>query len=211
MGQRAERAGYKAMNPLHEIELKYAADHVDWDVFERRVMSYLKKKFKKAKTTVRRIDGALDTFYDLQNVPIRFRRKAGGKLGELTIKERHSAASTVSRDEIDLFLSPPDKAALDAFMGKLGGKELFTLTKDYCLFEVKTDKLDLDVVIYHAYNESLSKFFIEVEVGKKSHISTEKAMVLVGKLGKDVAKMFKLGQPLNQSLFEIFNENRLSR
>jgi len=197
------------MNPLFEIELKYAADHVGWDDFEGKALSYLKKKFRKAKIHLVDIDGALDTFYDLHGVPIRFRRKLGGKVGELTIKERHEAASTVSRDEIDLFLSPPDKNALDAFMRKLGGKELFTLTKDYFLLEVETDKLDLDVVIYHAYNESLSRCFIEVEVGKKSKISTEKAMVLVGKLGKDMSKMFKLGAPLNQSLFEIFNEHRI--
>lgn len=205
------------MNDLFEIELKYAADHVCWLDFEEKVKEYLYKKYDttngKAEVTVRSIDGALDTFYLLNGLPIRFRRKAGANAGkgELTIKVRHQADSTVSRDEIDLFLVPPDKKAVDAFMGKLGGKELFTLTKDYCLFEVKTDKLDLDVVIYHAYNDHLSRYFIEVEVGKKSKISTEKAMVLVGKLGKDISKMFKLGPPLNQSLFEIFNENHLSR
>lgn len=205
------------MNELFEIELKYAADHVGWMDFKTKVTEYLYKKYDttsgKAEITVRDIDGALDTFYLLNSIPIRFRRKAGAGAGsgELTIKARHQADSTVSRDEIDLFLKPHDKTALDAFMGKLGGKELFTLTKDYCLFEVKTDKLDLDVVIYHAYNEDLSRYFIEVEVGKKSKISTEKAMVLVGKLGKDISKMFKLGAPLNQSLFEIFNENRIQR
>lgn len=194
------------MNEHFEIELKYAADHVYWDVFEAQVGAYLRKKYKKAEIKCRCIGGALDTFYSVQNVPVRFRRKEGGKDGELTIKARHAADSTVSRDEIDLFLSPPDKKSVDAFLGKLGGKELFTLTKDYCLFEVKTDKLDLDIVLYHAYNDKLSRHFIEVEVGKKSKISTEKAMVLVGKLGRDMAKMFKLQAPLNQSLFEIFSE-----
>lgn len=207
------------MNELFEIELKYAADHVALSEFKVKVKDYLNKKFRDAlfrgdaDLSCRDIDGALDTFYLLNGVPIRFRRKAGANAGsgELTIKERHQADSTVSRDEIDLFLKPHDKKALDAFMAKLGGKELFTLTKDYLLFEVKTDKLDLDVVIYHAYNDHLSRHFIEVEVGKKSKISTEKAMVLVGKLGKDISKMFKLGPPLNQSLFEIFDENRISR
>lgn len=203
------------MNELFEIELKYAADHVDWTDFQDKVNVYLYSKYdtlsKKAKITCRNINGALDTFYDVHGVAVRFRRKEGGKTGELTIKSRHAADSTVSRDEIDLFLTPPDKTAVDAFMAKLGGKELFTLTKDYCLFEVKTDKLDLDVVIYHAYNGDLERFFIEVEVGKKSKISTEKAMVLVGKLGKDISKMFKLGPPLNSSLFEIFNDKHPHR
>lgn len=198
------------MNPLFEIELKYDASNVTTETFKAKVASYLGKKYDAHSISLREMKEAKDTFYFANNVPVRFRRREGQKRAELTIKSRHNSESMASRDEIDLFVQN-DKEAVDAFMAKLGAKELFTLSKDYCLFEVETEKIDLDIVHYTAYNELMTRHFIEVEVGKKSKISTEKALVLVGKLGKDISKMFGLGKPINNSLFEIFNNERLSK
>lgn len=193
------------MNNLIEIELKYEAGHVKPKDFRKKVLRYLKNRYPKAKVTEKTIEGAVDTFYEVAGTPIRYRRHLGASSAELTIKARHKSDTTISRDEIDLFVKN-DSKAISAFMKSLGGKELFSLSKDYLLFEVKNKEIDLDIVLYTAYNDFLTKKFIEVEVGKKSKLTTEEALVLVGWLGKDISSLFKLKKPLNSSLFEMFNQ-----
>jgi len=196
------------MHPHTEVEIKYNARNVSAKEFSRwaerlgdffpelGILSTFKSELK----------GAKDTFYDASGTVIRYRRLKDGSGAELTIKARHSDDTTITRDETEVHLK--DEQPVSAFMKALGAKKLFSLAKDYVLYEFESGQVSLDVVLYRAYDDKGHKeTFIEVEVGKSSKMSTEDAMVLVAKIGKKLAKKFKLGTPMNKSLFEVFYEH----
>lgn len=211
-----------------EVELKYDGSSTTPDAFSKAAEELIKElEAKYPKVTVywdiNTIQKALDTFYKVGEAVVRYRRFQDEPQGELTIKSRHSDSTMISRDEVDLPVLA-DGIQVAAFMGALGGKELFSLRKDYILFEIAIPGHDdqnyftLDVVMYDAFlvnpkdknleRRSFTKkvTFIEIEVGKESLVETEEAMEIVGNLGKKLSKKLKLGKPLNVSLFETFHK-----
>lgn len=215
------------MNNHVEVELKYDGSKTTPVLFQDAVDSLFPT------SDVTKISNGLDTFYGLSDKFVRYRRIYRSNRGELTIKQRKSDASTLLRKEVDLHITDIGNEPVEAFMDLLGAQELFTLRKDYILYEIEcaTEEgvpYELDIVMYKAFladktgreilpanlkanlkvEPTAPVTFIEIEVGKNSEVTQEEAMEIVGKLGKKLSKTLKLGKPLNVSLFEHFNRAR---
>lgn len=230
------------MNPHNEIELKYDGSKVSTDEFNRRLPEFLETLYpgigkffygRSAAVGFERLEKGIDSFYRVGGKVVRYRRLVRGFTSELTIKARHSDSSLLSREEVDLGLNASTET-VEAFMELLGGEYLFTLRKDYDLWEIDvphdltlpprgwqqqdytypTQKFSLDIVRYVAYpvgrhdsecrQAGKEVTFIEVEIGKNSDVNVDEAMAIVGDVGHKLSKFFGLGKPINVSLFETF-------
>jgi hypothetical protein len=158
-----------------------------------------------------------DDYYECGDAVVRHRGIEGQH--ELTVKRRKSGTSTRDRQEIDLFFSartPHD--SVGAFLRATGYKLAFRLIKDniYIIWTKPTPNITLVYCIYDVWNEDEgrrhAKRFVEVEVAKGSNVQPETAKRYLREAVDEMRKAFKpyLGEPLNESLWEIFSGKRYS-
>ena len=176
----------------------------------------------------------IDTFYSNGETVIRYRRNKsedGGKYrSELTLKERFSEDSMLLRKEVNLnlgYAKSPDDDMVNEFLKSIGYQQEFSLRKDFELMTIMgkhgpyAEPVEFEVVRYDSGFTSLTdkefrfekefyKSFLEVEV-KSEVIGHEAAMVLAGKLGGYLSKRFKLGKPINSSLYEMYKDMNKKR
>ncbi len=156
-----------------------------------------------------------DDYYERDGAVVRHR---GNDLKhELTVKRRKSAASTRDREEIDLkFSYDTDHESVGAFLRATGYTLAFRLVKNNIhIFWVKpTPNITLVYCIYDVWNEDEkgSRRFIEVEAEKGSNVTPETGKRYVREAVAEMQKAFKpyLGEPINESLYEIFSGKRYS-
>lgn len=218
-----------------EIELKYEGKNTEMGSFVKGALETI--HLLSGTTEHTRTDGAnqLDSFYETPPTVtptaggkvIRFRRNVShdplghGRKSELTIKTRTSDDSLMHRKEYDLFVTNPDE--VHAFMVASGNLYLFTLTKDFVVITGEILEhgkyVEIEFSWYSArqckrngkdlLNTLVPKTqFIEVEA-KKGSVPTDVAMAAVGRAGATLSERLMLGQPLNVSLFELFNKNHV--
>jgi hypothetical protein len=95
-----------------------------------------------------------------------------------------------------------------AFLKATGFTHAFTLRKDSHIYWVQlTPQLEASFVLYDVWKdqETKSRRFIEVEAEKGSNVTVETAKRHVQQQVKNMQAAFDLGDPLNDSLYEIYS------
>lgn len=162
-----------------------------------------------------------DDYYECGDAVVRHRGLDGKH--ELTVKRRKSTSSTRDREEIDLFFSDrTPHASVGAFLRATGYKLAFRLIKDniYIFWTKPTPNITLVYCIYDVWDEDVPgtrRRFIEVEVEKGSNVTPETGKRYLRDAVDEMQRMFLdasfkpiLGEPLNESLYEIFSGKRYS-
>lgn len=190
----------------NEIEAKMSADHVPFDAFRRFIAAF------PGMDQYIHIVGP-DRYYESGVNVVRHREDRKDKRHELTVKRRKSDGSTRDRVEIDLHFgkktAPKD---VDAFLLATGFTKVFTLVKEAHIYWVQlTDNLKATFVIYDVWKEdddgkrSDLRRFIEVEAEKGSAVTAETAKRHLRSQVKLLQAQFGLGEPLNDSLYELYS------
>lgn len=157
----------------------------------------------------RHVEGP-DHYYEAGANVVRHRIDPDGR-HELTVKRRTSGSSTRDRLEVDLHFSDKTQPGdVTAFLGAAGFTKSFTLVKDSYIWWVKlTPNLQATFVIYDSWlvneNAPMYRRFIEAEAEKKSDVTHDTAKRHIRALVKRLQERFDLGEPLNDSLYEIYS------
>lgn len=194
-----------------EIEAKLDAQALDmktfieWMLKQRDIERY------------EHVENSPDDYYENGNAVVRHRGVEGAH--ELTVKRRKSDSSTRDREEIDLHFDPKTShKSVGAFLRATGYKLAFQLLKDAHIFWVRpTVNVGLTYVIYDVWETDgprhYGRRFVEVEVEKGSRIQPETAKTYVRNAVKRMQaelRPYLDGEPLNDSLYEIFSGKRYS-
>jgi hypothetical protein len=187
-----------------EIEYKFDATHVSTKAF----VHWCKEGRPYA---TRSGQSHTDVYYiNGQAGVVRHRLKGGA--GELTVKKRKSNYSTADRIEIDLTFGPETTPEdVDAFLRETGWAPIVTLRKGdvhdfkyHCVCDLGT--YDVCVSLCEIANDG--RRFLEVEVEKGSAIPQPAARLALDFWKVALQKAFALGEPLNESLFELYTGQR---
>jgi len=187
----------------NEIEAKLAADHVNIEAFKKWMFTNRNiEKFVEITSP--------DTYYEQGDRAVRQRGDDDDAHHELTIKLRKNENST--RDRVEIYLKfSPDTSAFNVrcFLEAAGFKRVFTLTKTAHIFWVRhSDNFKMSYVIYDVWKVGgldKPRRFIEVEAEKGSNVTVETAKRRVREAVRELRDMFALGEPLNDSLYEIYS------
>lgn len=182
-----------------EVELKFDAINVDQNSFMAFCLSYKPIKYVKAISP--------DVYWEQGDNIVRHRHKFQGGAGELTVKLRRSKASTTDRMEVDLtFDHTIAKGDVEKFLEASGWKKSFTLFKDADIFYFDGGSCPVTVVLYSVVSQSgPTRKFLEIEAEKGTSTSINQSKRIVRKWRRLLEKDFKIGKPLNQSLYEIYS------
>jgi adenylate cyclase class IV len=189
-----------------EIEAKLAADKIDLQIFKSFVWSTAEvEKFL-------HVIGP-DRYYESGVNVVRHRQDRQDGRHELTVKRRKSDISTRDRVEIDLhFGKKTQPNDVDAFLRAVGFSHVFTLIKEAHIFWLRVSpNLILTCVLYDVWREDEPTYrrrFIEIEAEKGSDVSPETAKKHVRRWVNMLNNEFDLGEPLNDSLYEIYSGKR---
>lgn len=199
-----------------EIEAKMGADHVRLGDFLDFMFDQVGPRGGWELDKYEVVTGP-DHYYERDGAVVRHRQDRKSGAHELTVKRRKSATSTRDREEIDLrFAKKTPPESVTAFLLATGYKHVFTLTKKAHIFWIKmSPKLHATVVIYDVWQEApkdpavlAPRRFIEVEAEKGSDVTPDTAKRRVRFAVEEMQRKLKLGEPLNDSLYEIFSGMR---
>lgn len=187
-----------------EIEAKLSADEIDLAAFQEWMQSLPHlERFE-------HVEGRPDDYYECGSAVVRHRGIDGEH--ELTVKRRKSDTSTRDREEIDLTFSDEIRhESVGAFLRATGYKLAFRLLKDVYIWWVQpTTNITLVYAIYDVWSDDegpeKAQRFIEVEAEKGSNVQPETAKRYVRQAVAELQRVFGgLGEPLNQSLYELFS------
>jgi hypothetical protein len=132
---------------------------------------------------------------------------------ELTQKRRKSGVSSQDRLEMDLIYdSSMSPQFIDNFLALSGFKLEFALTKTAYISYVYKSGHKFSIVVYDVNKVGENgklvepRRFIEIEIDKKAAVTADRAKVLLREWKQELQKAFKeLGEPLNESLWEIYS------
>jgi adenylate cyclase class IV len=148
---------------------------------------------------------------------VRVRVDTKSETCEITVKKRTNSNSTRDRLEVDLKLGPTMTAKdAHAFLTGIGFTKVFTLVKTAHIFWVRfSPNLTGTLVIYDVWLElkgeeapMTRRRYIEVEAEKKSEVTPETGKRHVRAWVQKLQEQFKLGEPLNDSLYEIYSNKK---
>lgn len=192
------------MISLHqEIEAKLSAENVSVEGFIQWILS------KSGVIEYKRVSGP-DHYFENGDAVVRHRDAPAEGLSELTVKLRKSATSTRDRLEVDLhFLESTKAEDIHTFLRAIGFKEVFTLVKEAHIFYIRlTSNLTASFVLYEVWRDdvpTVKQKFIEIEACKGSQVLPETAKRHISTQVKELREKFGLGEPLNNSLWEIYS------
>jgi len=186
-----------------EIEAKLVADHVSVNDFKKFMAAYSDME------EFRRIVSP-DRYYECGPNVVRVRGVDNDHdRPELTVKKRKSEASTRDRLEIDLRFDKDIKIKdVIAYLTATGYVPSFTIEKESHIFWINlTEDVTATFVIYDVWltGETKKRRFIEVEIEKNCDVTVETAKRHLRAQVKMLQDQFKLAEPLNESLWEIYS------
>lgn len=177
------------------------------DAIDVSTSDFLKWMFKQPNIERYVVISSPDEYYESGDYVVR--QRGDDAHHELTVKLRKSDNSTRDRVEIDLkFAQSTTPDDVRAFLKSVGFKKAFTLTKLAHIFWVQfTKDLKVSFVIYNVVSDSHPgvRRFIEVEAEKGSSVTHETAKKHIRNIVKTLQTEFKLGEPMNDSLYEIYS------
>lgn len=183
-----------------EIEIKWLADHVNRDDFNKKIRTFLKDN--DIDFTFLSVNGP-DTYYR-NSAGYVARHRFGQNTNELTVKLRLGKKGIKIRTEVNIPLSK-DASPIDvqAFMNGLGFSLDVDIKKSCDIYFIKSQKADIDIVWYKVSSSGRRpRVFIEVEVGQ---LGKENSLKILSKWAKTLKKMFKLKDESQFSLYEIYS------
>jgi len=196
------------MDRYSELEHKWDGTHITVPDFHRWALAQGPYQYK-------RID-AIDTYYIQGDNVVRHRRD--GDAGILTVKCRKSSKSITDRVEVDLLFAPSiSEADVATFLVASGWKRHLSIWKDAHIYWLKHGKNAVSTfALYDAMKLSSKqegrpleidspRRFLEAEIEKHSIASDQMGLELLKDWREKLTKEFKLGAPLNDSLYEIFS------
>lgn len=195
-----------------EIEVKYDAKNVDVEKFLDWCMSHRPARYE-------RVEGP-DVYYEQGDNVVRHRHHAGpDRCGEVTVKKRKGSRSIMDRLEINLrFEAGTGVTAVDAFLQATGWTKAFKLCKDAHIFWFKKGQEHATLVVYSVGKETIEngeiklvecRRFVEIEIEASSGLESRAAKDALRRWRKQLLEAFPdLGDPLNDSLYEIYSGKR---
>ena len=198
------------MDIKSEVELKFAAD----SVMKQKFMEVIHQLYDaKAPTFAYKTVSGTDKYYrNAAGTKLRHRCDGSRKTSVLTWKDRKSDASIADRHEIDLPIDPSVQGGelVDAFLTATGWNLHFSIFKISYIFHVEdVTGARFCIALYDVYKDEYDEYdkprrFLEIEVEKDNSFSPEIAMVKLHEQAMWLIGAFGLGEPLNQSLAEIY-------
>jgi len=187
-----------------ELEVKFAADHVDWSEFREKMAGSNPCSFESFAHD--------DVFYKRGDNIVRHRIKGDGA-GEMTVKHRKSEDSLLDRVEINLrFSTKVTTEDVDAFLLATGYERLFTLRKVMVdVFDFRRDNFKIEAAMYDVarvdtYGLSGQRRFLELEIKPGPDMSQDSAKEMLGHWSNWAIYHLELSAPLNLSLFENYSK-----
>lgn len=207
------------MDKYSEVEVKFAADHVTPEhmqgFVDEQPLEYNVDNYRYALGT--------DVFYRLGTGALRFRKDSVRVLRHmnadgtarldqshvtscLTVKQRKSDDHIIDRREVDLWVGPQDEADVTAMVDLLGGNKLFSIKKEYHVWMLRKGGFHVCLALYDvSYPDGKDKRrFLEVEIEKDSKCSGFDGGIELRKWELAVKAAMAVGEPINQSLFEMY-------
>jgi len=193
------------MDNHSEIEAKFRADTVSLgDFLGFMAVHYGFKKYKVVSGT--------DVYHTRGEDVVRHRYDGEKALSTLTVKKRKSAESIADRHEVDLPLRDDVQVRdVKAFLKLTGWEPLFSIEKTSYIAHVQMGAHVACLALYDVWalnapeHEQGSNRFLEVEIEKDSSCTPEEAERFLQQWIEEIRGEFNLGDPSNQSLFEIYS------
>jgi adenylate cyclase class IV len=175
-----------------EMERKYYAKNINKNDFLLKLEGL--NPFKKVVTE------GTDYYYEGVDSVVRYRNSEDCK--ELTIKNRLSSKTILSRKEVDLDVFNNLELNVFTFLKALGYKESFKIYKKCDIYWFRDEGVELNVVFYTVFSDFKDPIdFIEIEVKKGTNYKTGKA--IINKWEKKLG--LKIGWRVCKSLYEIYS------
>ncbi len=187
------------MDKHGEMEFKWAADNIDVRKFNQWAIN--------EDPTLYRNIVSPDHYWTQGDSVVRYRPQQGNA-GALTVKCRKSKDSITDRLEVDLNLAGSVTARdVEVFLKATGWKHCFTLHKDAHIYWYKFPGHSTTLALYDVQAEGpcLVRRFLEIEVEKTSAVSADTAYAILDGWRFKLKGRFKLREPLNDSLYEIYS------
>ena len=184
------------MSKFHEVEFKYDASNIDMGQFRDAV--YLWFDVKREVT----ISG-YDDYYTSGTQYLRHRYNADK--AELTVKRRHTAASTAVRDEVDVKIGEGQAREVGELAKLLGYQHDFTIYKTCQIYFLA----DVNIVYYIVYTASMQERgrIVEIEANKDYTGDSLEAIVKAERLlGVNFLDYISESNRLNKTMHELYTE-----
>lgn len=187
-----------------EIEVKLDASAVDRGSF----LLFCASRFPDRYISIK----GPDWYWQQGDNVVRHRHSEHGA-GELTVKRRRSTSSTLNRLEVDLMFANGQKVEdVETFLEASGWKRSFGLFKHADIFYFDDCPVPMTIVYYKVCridpNERDWRYFVEIEAAKGSSATVKESMAAVDEWRHVLQKSFRLGDPVNESLWEIYTGKR---
>jgi hypothetical protein len=217
------------MDKYSEVEAKFRTNALALDL--ERVLNHHNDApvINKHTYHLEKCQGAegTDTFYQLGTGIVRYRRdikkmdmgfsQDGGWVHRevspdpyccLTVKSRKSTSDMLNRHEVDLWVGNVHPLDFLEFSKMLGGTELFTIKKNYVVYELHSDEAEVCLALYGVTRADGSEpnKFIEIEIEKTSLCSAERGMELLRDWCGFIQDNLAVVGPVNISLFELYSK-----
>lgn len=205
-------------DPQHsELEVKYAADSLTIAQFE----DFLSGRADRFPLQRKIVVTGTDIYYERGRDVVR--QRMGDGCNELTVKVRKSRKSIQDRHEVDLsFAEKTRPIDVQQFLKLTGWKESVSLVKtSYIYFFRRPANLylrerpreeqyvDFDIAVYDVTLSPpglhATRRFMEVEIHKDSPVDMDARVEELRLLKTSFPSALKLGEPLNESLYEIYS------
>jgi hypothetical protein len=217
------------MDKYSEVEAKFRTTALALDI--DRVLAHHNDApvINSKEYRLRKIQSAVgtDTFYELGTGVVRYRRDT--KLSDyscsgpakdrsskvspdpyccLTVKSRKSTSDMLNRHEVDLWVGNVHPLDFLEFSKMLGGTELFTIKKNYVVYELHSDEAEVCLALYGVTRADGSEpnKFLEIEIEKTSLCSAERGMELLRDWCGFIQDNLAVVGPVNISLFELYSK-----
>jgi hypothetical protein len=149
-----------------------------------------------------------DVYWERDGIAIRHRYGSSGGPGELTVKRRKSADSSVDRFEIDLFFDPDRTTGADVekFLKLSGWKKSFSLQKESLIFNYSSGAC-LAMYEVVSSSEPCSRTFIEIEAAKDSIVPGASDRRALERWQNSIELEWPWVKRVDRSLYEIYSGN----
>lgn len=211
------------MDRHSEVEIKFRAPKVSLQDYHKLLLERdtvhtsikgIRQHFRIARYKVAR---GSDTFFNLGGEIVRYRSDGGG--GVLTYKKRKSDKSIMDRVEIDLpFADSVQPRDVHKVMRFLGAEEEFEIFKISYIYHAKGEyegaEYEATFALYDVFTEGEEgpfQRFLEVEIERDNKCSPDDAIKILDKWSKIIKTRLEVEGPLNESLYEIYSKNKVSK
>ncbi|MDE2425599.1 MAG: hypothetical protein KGO96_06795 [Elusimicrobia bacterium] len=184
-----------------EVELKFDASHLTLRTFQRLIKKLKTNDFLDCIAS-NLVEG-WDDYYE-QNGNIVRHRYDKFDYNQLTVKLLKDK-SIIDRIEKNISIRYENPEDVSDFLELLGFKKSLKIYKTSDIYYFQEKSIIFSVVFYTIKCKGFAdKQFIEIEVEKDDKIPIKNALEFLSEIKKPIMELFKLKEPINKSLYEIY-------